>query len=64
MMEEISRRTILRAGADGAVAAVATSAATRQTPLLGPLPGRTRVQQGTAEGWIRAGSGARLRPGQ
>jgi prevent-host-death family protein len=34
----------------------------RPKALLGPLPGRARVEQGTAEGWIRAGSGAGLRP--
>jgi prevent-host-death family protein len=33
----------------------------RPKALLGPLPGRARVEQGMAEGWIRAGSGARLR---
>jgi prevent-host-death family protein len=34
----------------------------RPKALLGPLPGRARVEQGTAEGWISAGSGAGLRP--
>jgi prevent-host-death family protein len=34
----------------------------RPKALLGPLPGRARVEQGMAEGWIRAGSGAGLRP--
>jgi len=34
----------------------------RPKALLGPLPGRARVEQGMAEGWISAGSGARLRP--
>jgi prevent-host-death family protein len=34
----------------------------RPKALLGPLPGRARVEQGIAEGWITAGSGARLRP--
>lgn len=34
----------------------------RPKALLGPLPGRARVEQGTAEGWIRPGSGAALRP--
>jgi prevent-host-death family protein len=34
----------------------------RPKALLGPLPGRARVEQGTAEGWIKAGSGAGLRP--
>jgi prevent-host-death family protein len=33
----------------------------RPKALLGPLPGRARVDQGTAEGWIRAGSGEPLR---
>ena len=34
----------------------------RPKALLGPLPGQARVEQGTAEGWIRAGTGAGLRP--
>ena len=34
----------------------------RPKALLGPRPGRARVEQGTAEGWIKAGSGAGLRP--
>jgi prevent-host-death family protein len=34
----------------------------RPKALLGPLPGRVRVEQGLAEGWIRAGSGAGLHP--
>jgi prevent-host-death family protein len=34
----------------------------RPKALLGPLPGRARVDQGMAEGWISAGSGAALRP--
>ena len=34
----------------------------RPKALLGPLPGRARVDQGVAEGWIRAGSGTGLRP--
>jgi prevent-host-death family protein len=34
----------------------------RPKALLGPLPGRAQVEQGTAEGWIRAGSEAALRP--
>jgi prevent-host-death family protein len=34
----------------------------RPKALLGPLPGRARVEQGMAEGWIRAGSGGGLRP--
>jgi hypothetical protein len=28
--------------------------------LLGPLPGRARVEEGVAEGWIVRGSGASL----
>jgi prevent-host-death family protein len=34
----------------------------RPKALLGPLPGRARVDQGMAEGWISTGSGAALRP--
>jgi prevent-host-death family protein len=34
----------------------------RPKALLGPLPGRARVEQGVAEGWIRAGSTGALRP--
>jgi prevent-host-death family protein len=34
----------------------------RPKALLGPLPGRARVEQGLAEGWIRSGSGESLRP--
>jgi prevent-host-death family protein len=34
----------------------------RPKALLGPLPGRARIEQGRAEGWIKAGSGAGLRP--
>jgi prevent-host-death family protein len=34
----------------------------RPKALLGPLPGRARVDGGIAEGWITPGSGARLRP--
>ena len=30
--------------------------------LLGPLPGRGRIEEGVAAGWIRPGSGARLGP--
>jgi prevent-host-death family protein len=33
----------------------------RPKALLGPLPGRARVELGKAEGWIRAGSGGALR---
>ncbi|MBA3508527.1 MAG: type II toxin-antitoxin system prevent-host-death family antitoxin [Thermoleophilaceae bacterium] len=29
--------------------------------MLGPLPGRARVEEGVAEGWIESGSGAGLR---
>jgi prevent-host-death family protein len=32
----------------------------RPKALLGPLPGRARVEQGMAEGWIKAGSGEGL----
>lgn len=32
----------------------------RAKALLGPLPGRARVDAGVAEGWIKAGSGASL----
>jgi hypothetical protein len=28
--------------------------------MLGPLPGRARVEEGIAEGWISPGSGAPL----
>jgi prevent-host-death family protein len=34
----------------------------RPKALLGPLPGRARIDQGMTEGGIRAGSGASLRP--
>ena len=34
----------------------------RPKALLGPLPGRGRVEQGVADGWISEGSGAGLRP--
>jgi len=33
--------------------------------VLGPLPGRARIEEGLAEGWVRRGSGAppqRVRP--
>ena len=33
----------------------------RPKALLGPLPGRARIEEGVAEGWIKAGSRARLR---
>ena len=29
--------------------------------MLGPLPGRARIEEGVAEGWIVAGSGKSLR---
>ena len=32
----------------------------RPKAVLGPLPGRARVDQGVAEGWISPGSGAAL----
>jgi len=34
----------------------------RPKALLGPLPGRARVEQGMAEGWITPGSRTGLRP--
>jgi prevent-host-death family protein len=34
----------------------------RPKALLGPLPGRARVEAGIAGGWIKPGSGASLRP--
>lgn len=36
----------------------------RPKAMLTPLPGRLRIDEGVAEGWITAGSGARLRPTQ
>ena len=33
----------------------------RPKALLGPLPGRGRVEEGVAEGWITPGSGDSLR---
>jgi prevent-host-death family protein len=33
----------------------------RPKAVLGPLPGRARVEEGVAEGWITAGSGESLR---
>jgi prevent-host-death family protein len=33
----------------------------RPKALLGPLPGRARVEEGVREGWITPGSGATLR---
>ena len=32
----------------------------RPKALLGPLPGRARVEEGVGEGWITPGSGASL----
>lgn len=32
----------------------------RPKALLGPLPGKLRLEQGIAEGWITPGSGERL----
>jgi prevent-host-death family protein len=32
----------------------------RPKAVLGPLPGRHKLEQGIAEGWIAAGSGKRL----
>jgi prevent-host-death family protein len=34
----------------------------RPKALLGPLPGRARVDEGIAGGWITPGSGGSLRP--
>jgi prevent-host-death family protein len=34
----------------------------RPKALLGPLPGRARIDEGVHDGWIRAGSGQGLRP--
>jgi prevent-host-death family protein len=34
----------------------------RPKALLGPLPGKGRMEQGVAEGWVRPGTGERLRP--
>jgi prevent-host-death family protein len=34
----------------------------RPKAILGPLPGRVRLEEGVAEGWVTPGSGARLRP--
>ncbi len=32
----------------------------RPKAVLGPLPGRARIEQGVAEGWLTPGSGAPL----
>lgn len=34
----------------------------RPKALLGPLPGRARIEEGVTEGWLTAGSGEGLRP--
>ena len=34
----------------------------RPKAVLGPLPGRHKLEQGIAEGWVAAGSGKRLGP--
>jgi len=34
----------------------------RPKALLGPLPGRARIEEGIAEGWLTAGSGVGLAP--
>lgn len=34
----------------------------RPKALLGPLPGRARIEEGVAGGWITPGSGRGLRP--
>lgn len=34
----------------------------RPKALLGPLPGRSRIEEGVAEGWIRRGNGRRPEP--
>ncbi len=34
----------------------------RPKAVLGPLPGRGRIEEGIAEGWLRPSAGARLRP--
>lgn len=34
----------------------------RPKALLGPLPGRARIEEGIADGWIAPGSGEPLRP--
>lgn len=36
----------------------------RPKAMLGPLPGRARIEEGIAEGWLSPGSGARLGPAQ
>jgi prevent-host-death family protein len=34
----------------------------RPKAVLGPVPGKSRLDQGVAEGWIREGSGGNLTP--
>jgi len=34
----------------------------RPKAVLGPLPGRVRIEEGIAEGWLTPGSGAPLEP--
>lgn len=34
----------------------------RPKAVLAPLPGRVRIDEGVAEGWLTPGSGAPLRP--
>lgn len=34
----------------------------RPKAILGPLPGRVRLEEGIAEGWLTSGSGERLAP--
>jgi prevent-host-death family protein len=34
----------------------------RPKAVLAPLPGRVRIEEGAAEGWLIPGSGAPLRP--
>jgi prevent-host-death family protein len=34
----------------------------RPKAVLGPLPGKLRLEEGVAEGWVTAGSGRPLRP--
>lgn len=34
----------------------------RPKAMLGPLPGRARIEQGIAEGWITPGTGRPLEP--
>ena len=34
----------------------------RPKAMLGPIPGRARLEDGIADGWVRSGSGAGLGP--